>query len=243
MHGSGNNGTLVPWPSNRGHGLDMTLINALTEQWHPYFDLAVTNWDNGTPDSLTLTSIVSRPDPDCSPMQGMIKVCNGNYGNTEWKGINEIMVKNNLIISSVAKINDYYSKVYSDGESRYLLCHEIGHGFGLPHADENFNNRDLGTCMDYTMRPESNQLPNRQDYELLLQMYGPVEIKRPSTLRSLSSIKLSSAFNHSPQHHHISFLNTHHTHPWNLVDNTEHIQVYELDIGQGVKMRSQLLLR
>lgn len=238
LHGS-NNHTLVPWPSTRGHGLDMTMINALDAEWHKYFDDAVANWDNGQPDSLTLSSIQTAPDSKCSPVQGMIKVCNGNYGNTAWKGINEIMVKRNTIISSIAKINDYYSNEYTDGERRYLMCHEIGHGFGLPHADENFNNKDLGTCMDYTMRPEKNQLPNERDYELLLQMYGPVDIKRPSNLRRSTM----SILPEQQQHRHVSFLDTYNTHPWRMIHGNEYLQEYELDVGNDVKMQSCLLLR
>ncbi len=33
------------------------------------------------------------------------------------------------------------------------MCQEIGHDFGLDHQDENFNNPNLGTCMDYTNDP------------------------------------------------------------------------------------------
>lgn len=239
LYGDGDNATLVPWASTRGRGLDMTLINALTSNWHKHFDEAVKSWDNGDPDSLNLKTVVTTPDPICSPVQGMIKVCNGNYGNTEWKGINEIMVKRNQIVTSVAKMNDYYSKLYSDGEREYLMCHEIGHGFGLPHADENFNNRDLGTCMDYTMRPESNMKPNARDYDLLLQMYGPVDVKRPSNLRSLSLNMTQEMI----EERHLSFLDTFDTHPWNMVFGNDYIQEYELELGEDVKMRSHLLLR
>jgi len=37
----------------------------------------------------------------------------------------------------------------------YTVLHLIvtlGHGFGLPHTDERFWNRDQGNCMDYTNR-------------------------------------------------------------------------------------------
>jgi hypothetical protein len=41
------------WQSD-GSGLDLTLINALDSVWYDYFDLAVLEWDNGSPDALTV---------------------------------------------------------------------------------------------------------------------------------------------------------------------------------------------
>ena len=48
-----------------------------------------------------------------------------------------------------------------------VMCQEVGHDFGLDHQDENFNNPNLGTCMDYTNDPSTNQHPNAHDYEEL----------------------------------------------------------------------------
>jgi hypothetical protein len=53
-----------------------------------------------------------------------------------------------------------------------VTCQEIGHTFGLDHQDENFNNANLGTCMDYTMNPGSNQQPNQHDYDDLKKIYA-----------------------------------------------------------------------
>jgi hypothetical protein len=53
-----------------------------------------------------------------------------------------------------------------------LITSEIGHGLGLPHADENFFNMNLGNCMDYTDRPWTNTAPDTQTFNLLQQMYG-----------------------------------------------------------------------
>lgn len=54
------------------------------------------------------------------------------------------------------------------------MCHELGHGLGLGHTDENFHNKDLGNCMDYTERPENNMHPDTLNFEALEQMYGNV---------------------------------------------------------------------
>ena len=52
------------------------------------------------------------------------------------------------------------------------MCQEVGHTFGLAHQDEDFNNGNLDTCMDYTNNPESNQHPNSHDYEQLATIYS-----------------------------------------------------------------------
>jgi hypothetical protein len=73
------------WP-NDGSGLDMQLVNCLDSFWYDYFDQAVQDWDNGSPDALTLSTEVGTPESECSAVDGIIKVCNGDYGETDWKG-------------------------------------------------------------------------------------------------------------------------------------------------------------
>jgi hypothetical protein len=51
---------------------------------------------------------------------------------------------------------------------------QVGHGFGLPHTDENFNNADLGNCLDYTNRPSNNLRPGAYNCDRLKTMYGTV---------------------------------------------------------------------
>jgi hypothetical protein len=58
------------------------------------------------------------------------------------------------------------------------MCQEVGHGFGLDHQDENFNNPNLGTCMDYTNDPDgplSNEHPNAHDYDQLVTIYSHLD--------------------------------------------------------------------
>ena len=55
------------------------------------------------------------------------------------------------------------------------MCQEVGHTFGLDHQDENFNNANLGTCMDYTNDPSTNQHPNKHDYDELITIYSHLD--------------------------------------------------------------------
>jgi hypothetical protein len=161
------------WRGN-GQGLQMEILNALDDYWYPYFVLAVQQWDNGTPDALTLSTSIRSPEPNCEPVQGKLKVCNGNYGDTRWRGINQILLTNGYIIASSAKMNEFYLSGSGDDQMQYTMCHEIGHGFGLPHTDENFLNRDLGNCMDYTNNPQVNKQPDDSNFQFLADLYGNV---------------------------------------------------------------------
>ena len=110
------------------------ILNALDDTWQTEFGVAIDDWENGNPDALTLT--VERGDVDnaCTPVDGLQKVCNGNYGETGWLGINEIMKIGEEIQSSVAKMNEYYLLNADNPKRQYTMCHEVGHGFGLPHT-------------------------------------------------------------------------------------------------------------
>jgi len=64
--------------------------------------------------------------------------------------------------------------------SLYLsVMYSIGHGFGLPHTDERFWNRDQGNCMDYTNRPQNNMQPDSVNFETLASVYGEIGGTKP----------------------------------------------------------------
>ena len=115
------------WDHTNGRsGLQLQIVNALEDSWTPYFERAVSEWDNGDPDVLTLsTSRGSYPDVECAPIEGVMKVCNGDYGQTGWKGINEVLLQFNKIVSSSAKMNEYYLYGAGDAHKQYTMCHEV----------------------------------------------------------------------------------------------------------------------
>lgn len=111
---------------NKGDGLSLEVVNALQEQWWDNFNIAMDEWDAGTPDALMLSRSSAEWDYDCSPIQGKMKVCNGDYGDTRWKGINQVLLSGGWIISSIAKLNEYYLAGASEAQRQYTTCHEIG---------------------------------------------------------------------------------------------------------------------
>jgi hypothetical protein len=166
--------------SNKGKGLSLEVVNALDSEWYEFFYESIRAWDDGSPDVLSLSTSVRTPDStgQCASLDGKIKVCNSNYGETNWRGtssemlridlcsfdrvfihaltlifiiisqyagINQVLIRNDVIFASSAKMNDYYLSG---------------------------NNRDTGECMDYTSNPQNNDQPGTVNFEFLEALYG-----------------------------------------------------------------------
>jgi hypothetical protein len=159
-----------------GSGLELSVLNALDDSWQTTFENALQDWENGTPDALTLTTRRVAYDFECEPETGLLKVCNGDYGATMWKGLNTVFLdqQRRWILASGAQLNEYYLTGASRGQRMYTMCHEIGHGFGLPHWDEDFFNRNIGNCMDYSNNPTTNAQPDQSNFDFLTALYGEV---------------------------------------------------------------------
>jgi hypothetical protein len=174
-----NNSHVVPWDNGGSGGLKLQVLNSLESKWTAEFNTALSQWDNGSPDALTLSNLTITPDSTCAQAMGKLKVCNGDYGQTDWLGINEQLIDGSgYLISSAARMNDHYLDTAVESQRQYTMCHEMGHGFGLPHTDENFNNADLGNCLDYTVHPWVNEQPAAMNFDLLAKTYGTVGGRR-----------------------------------------------------------------
>lgn len=162
----------VRWDANQG--LELEVINALEDFWTPFFDRSVQEWNQS--EALTIRTGRTSYDFDCNPIRGKMKVCNGDYGNTDWRGLNTIVLVHDHVEHSVAQLNDYH--LPDDIQRRYTMCHEIGHGWGLPHTDTDYFNRDRGDCLDYTNSPRNNLLPGQYNLDLLVELYGTPTMPR-----------------------------------------------------------------
>ena len=146
-------------------------------RWDVSLTGAISDWNQSTVVELTKVSGATTPS-SCQPTAGRIEACNAAYGSTGWLGIAQIWVSGGHITQAVTKVNDtYFSTASYDTPAwrRLVMCQELAHDFGLDHQDENFNNANLGSCMDYTSDPDgppSNEHPNAHDFEQLLSIYS-----------------------------------------------------------------------
>jgi hypothetical protein len=150
----------------------------LSSAWTTYLTSASADWSNS--DVLNTTTVTGgTTGATCAPTSGRVEVCNAAYGSTGWLGVAQIWITGGShITQGTVKVNDTYfnQAQYNTPSWRQLvMCQEVGHTFGLDHQDENFNNANLGTCMDYTSNPDgppSNLSPNAHDYEELDIIYS-----------------------------------------------------------------------
>jgi hypothetical protein len=252
---SGLNGTLYLWVGASGKGgLNLEILNALSSDWQDYYTAAISDWESGSPDALTLTTTVITPESACDAVDGVMKVCNGDYGDTGWRGINEFLTNGlSRIVSSSAKMNEFYLASSDSDERRYTMCHEVGHGFGLPHTDENFYNPVLGNCLDYTeVNKDKNLSPGQVNFDKLVGMYGVVGGRR------LGKGTAPSDGQHETEHmaapawvrdelkrkmrHLESKLERAHEEGWVLMQQNDFGQYHMVDLGEGYQAHANVLL-
>jgi hypothetical protein len=146
--------------------------------WDSALAVASGDWSQSSVLDTVIVGGGTRPR-SCKGTTGRVEVCNAEYGQTTWLGIASISITGGThITKGTVKLNDTYFNTpqYNTAAWRALvMCQEIGHTFGLDHQDENFDNANLGTCMDYTNDPSSNQHLNQHDYAQLESIYSHVD--------------------------------------------------------------------
>jgi len=162
----------------RSGAVQLNIYSSVTSDWSDNLTTANSDWNqsqylqNTVVNSATDTTTRSQ----CAMPTGAIRVCNYTYGNTGWSGLASINTgrgKNRShITGATTKVNDTYLAGADPAMRQGVMCQEVGHDFGLDHQDENFDNPNLGTCMDYTRDWSTNQHPNQHDYDQLASIYS-----------------------------------------------------------------------
>lgn len=155
----------------------LKLGDDVSTAWDSY--LATTSSDWSASSVLDTTVVPGSTTPRrCRPVAGRVEVCDYNYGSNGWLGLAQIWVSGSHITQGTVKLNDTYfntSTYNTPGWRNLVSCQEVGHTLGLDHQDTNFNNANLGTCMDYTNNPygpPDNERPNQHDYDELVTIYS-----------------------------------------------------------------------
>ena len=158
----------------------LKLGDNVSSNWDTYLDtVSSSDANRGWDYSNVLDTAIVRPGgvspKSCKPMSGRVDVCNERYGFNGWLGVAGISISGTHITKAYVKLNDSYfnTKTYNTPAWRNMvMCQEVGHTFGLDHTDENFDNQNLGSCMDYTNDPSglagtngtlSNEYPGGDD--------------------------------------------------------------------------------
>lgn len=155
----------------------LKLGDNLSANWDAFLTTTSNDWSASS--VLDTIIVPGNGSKNCKPTAGRVEVCNSTYGRNGWLGIAQIWLSGSHITQGITKLNDTYFKTaqYNTVAWKNLVtCQEVGHTFGLGHQDEGFDNPNLGTCMDYTSNPTSNQHPNAHDYEQLETMYAHLDV-------------------------------------------------------------------
>ncbi len=156
----------------------LKLGDNVNSTWDPILATTSSDWSQSTVLDTTIVAGGTSPR-SCRPTNGRVEVCNASYGNTGWLGVAQIWITGGThITQGTVKLNDYYfnqSKYNTTAWRNLVSCQEVGHTLGLDHQDTNFNNANLGTCMDYTNDPSTNQHPNQHDYDELVTIYSHLD--------------------------------------------------------------------
>jgi len=175
--------------------IPLELVDNLTGIWTEDFSLKTASARGNTAlqEEQDLNSVLTTewvngvhiPDrTSCEDSPGVVEVCNVKV-ESGWLGLAPIWAtrgRSNHIVRAVVKVNDFYfdqdfynSKAWRD----YVMCQEVGHTFGLNHQNTEFDDDNLGTCMDYTDDPTgntrgglSNISPNVHDYDQMVEIYA-----------------------------------------------------------------------
>jgi hypothetical protein len=206
-------------------------------KWDAYLMEAIADWNQSG--VVFLEKVTGAAKGKCRPTAGRIEVCNAAYGNNGWLGIAQIWISGAHITQGTTKLNDTYfnTATYNTPPWRRLVtCQEVAHDFGLAHQDENFSNRNLGSCMDYTSDPDgggafgpSNEHPNPHDFEIINQIYEHLD--------SSTTVGTASAPNGAPAA--MNQIEFDGPGQWGqLVRSSRNgrAQIYELDFGKGHKV-------
>lgn len=156
----------------------LTLGDNVSSAWDSY--LATTTASDWSVSNVldTVVAAGNTKPRTCKATNGRVEVCSNKYGFNGWLGVAQVWVSGEHIVKGTVKVNDSYfnTSTYNTPAWRNLvMCQEVGHTLGLDHQDETFDNPNLGTCMDYTNDPSTNQHPNQHDYDQLEAIYAHLD--------------------------------------------------------------------
>jgi hypothetical protein len=220
----------------------LKLGDNVTSAWDSYLNTTSTDWSKSSVlDTTKVAGGTTRST--CRPTDGRVEVCNYTYGKNGWLGVAQVWVSGSHIVQGTTKVNDTYfntARYDTSAWRRLVMCQEVGHTLGLDHQDETRDNRNLGSCMDYTNDPDggaggasatdpSNEHPNQHDYNQLVTIYSHTDLRTTvggtSAASTLPPAANQGAFNRRDE--------------WGRKireSRDEHVALYVRDFSGGAKL-------
>lgn len=157
------NGYYWPHPNTPGVILGLSKANA-NARYSNYITNAANAWNSGQIYQwYQYSSYPTNP----------VRVESGAYGATNWLALTTLTFTTGTskVLSAKVQFNDSYLLYWPYWTTAWwqqAFCHDLGHPMMLAHRDENFNNTNLGTCMDLAANPAAspvNLQPDQHDYD------------------------------------------------------------------------------
>ena len=105
--------------------VSLEVLNGLDESWQPYLERTIQEWNAGIPKVVDLRVSRIAVTSDCTFVRGKIVICNGDYGPTDFHGMNHLLINenDNTISASLAQLNEHYMEGASQARKDYTICH------------------------------------------------------------------------------------------------------------------------
>jgi hypothetical protein len=153
--------------------IPLPVIDNVTEDWDYHLVEAISQWSQSIVFSPWLIESDNRVKTrkDCLMATGRLRVCNYKYGATGWLGHTVIgFDQNGHIDKARVRLNDSYAQYWNMVSKNHVVCHEMGHVFGLAHTSGDGSSQQ--TCMDLAYQDPLSQWSNQHDFVQIVQIYA-----------------------------------------------------------------------